>query len=108
MALDNIPVLLLVLARVPDLSARMLAAMNGSRTLFYTPAVGISARVLNRDIHRLLACATACIRPHNERAKLECSFNASMAPILSMLKQLPRWQEFPASSTLTRGVHNYN
>ncbi len=56
-------------------SRKMLTAMNRSHTLFYTPAVSISARVLNRDIHRLLACATACILPHNERAKLDCSFN---------------------------------
>lgn len=56
-------------------TAKMLAAMIRSRTLFYTPAVSISARVLNRDIHRLLACVTACIRPHNERAQRECSFN---------------------------------
>lgn len=40
-------------------TGKMLAAMSRSQTLFYTPAVSVSARVLNRDIHRLLAGATA-------------------------------------------------
>src|ERR1700691_156790 len=69
-------------------TGKMLAAMNRSRTLFYTPAVGISARVLNRDIHRLLACATACIRPHNERAKLDCSFNHMEMVIVDEVERL--------------------
>jgi transposase InsO family protein/DNA transposition AAA+ family ATPase len=69
-------------------TGKMLAAMNRSRTLFYTPAVSISARVLNRDIHRLLASATACIRPHNERAKLECSFNHMEMVIVDEVERL--------------------
>ena len=62
--------------------------MHRSRTLFYTPSSGISSRILNRDIFRLLVRATACIRPHTKRAQAECAFNHVEMAIVDEFERL--------------------
>jgi DNA transposition AAA+ family ATPase len=69
-------------------TAKLAESINRSRTLFYTPAVSISARVLNRDIHRLLSRATACVLPHTKRAQAECVFNHMEMVIVDEVERL--------------------
>ncbi len=69
-------------------TAKTIAALHRSRTLFYTPAAGISSRILNRDIFRLLARATACILPHTKRAQTACAFNHVEMVIIDEVERL--------------------